>query len=54
MVKQRSDRNRADSTNVSTSNCADSDVEEGVHLFMPRKSYIRLIRLKCGCQWRGN
>ena len=31
MVKQRSDRNRADSTNVSTSNCADSHVEEGVH-----------------------
>ena len=50
MVKQRSDRNRADSINVSTSNCADSHVEEGVHLFMPRKSYIGLIRLKCGCQ----
>ena len=28
MVKQRSDRNRADSTKVSTSNCADSHVEE--------------------------
>ena len=49
MVTQRSDRNRADSTKVSTSNCADSH-EEGVHLFMPRKSYIGLIRLKCGCQ----
>ena len=50
MVKQRSDRNRADSTNGSTSNCADSHVEAGVHLFMPRKSYIGLIRLKYGCQ----
>ena len=48
MVKQRSDRNRADSTKVSTSNCADSHVEEDMHLFMPRKSYIGLIRLKCG------
>ena len=50
MVKQRSDRNRVDSTNVSTSNCANSHVEEGVHLFMPQKSYIGLITLKCGCQ----
>ena len=31
-------------------NCADSHVEEGVHLFMPRKSYIGLIRLTCGCK----
>ena len=50
MVRQRSNRNRGDSTNVSTSNCADNHVEEGVHLFMPQKSYIWLIRLKFGCQ----
>ena len=50
MAKQSSDRNRADSTNVSTSNYADSHEEEGVHLFKPRKSYIGLITLKCGCQ----
>ena len=54
LVKQRSDRNHADSIKVSTSNCADSHVEEGVHLFLPRKSYIGLIRVKCGCKWRGN
>ena len=50
MAKQRYDRNCADSTKDSTSNCADSHVEEVVHLFMARKSYIGLIRLKCGCQ----
>ena len=50
MVRERSDGNRADSTKVSTSNYADSHVEKGVNLFMPRKSYIGLIRLKCGCQ----
>ena len=32
----------------------DSHVEEGVHLFMPRKSYIGLITLKCGFKRRGN
>ena len=41
LVKQRSDRNHADSIKVSTINCADSHVEESVHLFMPRKSYIQ-------------
>ena len=37
--------NHADSIKVSTSNYVDSHVGEGVHLFMPRKSYIGLIRL---------
>ena len=54
LVKQRYDRNHADSTKVSTSSCADSHVEEGVHLFMPRKSYIGLIRRKYGCKGWGN
>ena len=53
LVRQRSDRNHADSIKVSTSNCANSHVEEVVHLSLPRK-YIGLIRLKYGCKGRWN